>query len=67
MEKKLPPARTWELPRRSVLRRYRHAGTTWAELDCGHEITATGRDLATWLLCYECNPVPRGTPLPGWS
>ena len=57
--KRRPP--TWEEPRRSILRRWRHGGITWAELECGHTIPATGWDLATALRCSECNPVPRRT------
>jgi hypothetical protein len=51
---------TWEQPRRTVLRRWREAGTTWVELECGHDEPATGWDLATVLRCRQCNPIPRG-------
>lgn len=62
------PLPTWEEPRQTVLRRYIVAGVTWAELECGHHTTATGKDLYGAIRCPFCPPVKRATfePIEGW-
>jgi hypothetical protein len=64
-----PKARlkNYEQPYQIVVSRDIRPGLTWAHLACGHIEPATGKDLWKELRCEQCNPVPRGCPLPGWT
>lgn len=62
--------RTREQPRRTILRRWRDSGVTFAELECDHIEPVTGLDLSTAVRCQQCNPIMRTIPTPsdgaGW-
>jgi hypothetical protein len=57
----------YEQPLQTVLSRHRLAGTTWADLECGHVEPATGKDVYGALRCQQCNPVPRGSEPSAWT
>jgi hypothetical protein len=59
--------KVYEQPYQPVQSRSVIAGTTWAHLACGHDEPATGKDLWNEIRCEQCNPLPRGTPAPGWT
>jgi hypothetical protein len=64
------PLPTWEMPRQTVLRRWRQGDVTMAELECGHTEPATGFDMYKAIRCPQCNPVKRRTvfePVEGWN
>jgi hypothetical protein len=48
-------------PVRSVLRRWRTGGITWALLECQHEVPCNAQPIAEELTCTECLPT-RPTP-----